>query len=102
MALKNTLIGTDATPIYISNGNNAIVTAYFCNFGLNPVTFSVHAVPAGAQPELYNTIYSEVNLTSKDTYVWDSEKLILGDGDTIWAVASENEVVAVTICDVEV
>lgn len=102
MALKNTLIGTNVSSVYTSSGNNAIVTAYFCNFGLNPITFSVHAVPAGAAPDLFNLIYSNVNITSGDTYVWDSEKLILGDGDAIWAVASEDDTVAVTICDVEV
>lgn len=102
MSLNNTLIDTTVKSIYTSVGNNAIVTAYFCNFGLNPVTFSVHAVPAGNTPEIVNLIYSNVNITSGDTYVWDSEKLILGDGDALWALASEDNVVAVTICDVEV
>jgi len=102
MALSNTLINTTAKSIYTSNGNNAIVTVYFCNFGLNPVTFTVHAVPFGSTPDLNNLIYSNVNLTSNDTYVWDSEKLILSDGDALWALASDDDVVAVTICDVEI
>lgn len=102
MALSNTLIETTAKSIYTSTGTNAIVTVYFCNFGMNPVTFTVYAVPYGQTPDLNNLIYSNVNLTSNDTYVWDSEKLILGNGDSLWAVASENESVAVTICDVEI
>ena len=101
MALSNTLINTTSKRIYTSNGNKAIITAYFCNFGLNPITFSVYAVPAGLEPDFTTKIYSNVNITSNDTYVWDSEKLILGDGDAIWAEASVDDVVTVTICDVE-
>ena len=101
MALSNTLINTTVKQIYSSDGNKAIITAYFCNFGLNPITFSVYAVPAGSTPDLTTMIYSNVNITSNDTYVWDSEKLILGDGDAIWAVANVDDVVAVTLCDVE-
>lgn len=102
MALSNTLINTSAQPIYTSSGSNAIVTAYFCNFGLNPITFSVYAVPVGYGPDLTTMIYSNVNITSNDTYVWDSEKLILEDGDSLWALASVDDVVTVTICDVEI
>lgn len=101
MALSNNLINTTAKRIYTSDGNKAIITAYFCNFGLNPITFSVYAVPAGAEPDITTMIYSNVNITSNDTYVWDSEKLILSDGDAIWAMASVDDVVAVTFCDVE-
>jgi hypothetical protein len=102
MALSNTLLKTTATSIYSSTGNNAIVTAYFCNFGLNPITFTVYAVPSSMQPGLSTIIYSNVSIAASDTYIWDSEKLILGDGDSIWALSSEDDVVNVTICDVEI
>lgn len=102
MAISNTTINTAPQAIYTSQGNNAIVTAYFCNTSANPVTFSVHAVPNGSTADITNIIYSNVNITTNDTYVWDTEKLILSDGDSLWAVASDDDVVVVTVCDVEV
>ena len=40
--------------------------------------------------------------SSGDTYVLENEKLILGDNDAIHAVATEDDVVVVTVCYVEV
>lgn len=102
MAISNTLINTATQPIYTSVGTNAVVVAYFCNTSENPVMFSVHAVVSGNTAVKENLIYANVNITSSDTYVIDNEKIILSDGDSIHAVASEDDVVVVTVCTVEV
>jgi len=102
MAITNTKINTGSTPVYTSVGDNAIVVAYFCNTSTNPAMFSVHAVPEGGTASGDNLIYANVNVTGNDTYVMDTEKLILGDGDSIWATSTEDDVIVVTIFDVEV
>lgn len=102
MAITNTKINTGSTAVYTSAGDNAIVVAYFCNTSTAPAMFSVHAVPAGGAATADNLIYANVNLTANDTYVMDTEKLILGDGDAIWATSTEDDVVVVTIFNVEV
>lgn len=102
MSITNTLINTAPQPIYTSVGTNAVVVSYFCNTSTNPVLFSVHVVPNGNAAVKENLIYSNVNITSEDTYVMDNEKLILSDGDAIYAVASEDDVIVVTVCHVEV
>lgn len=102
MAIQSTTINTALQPIYTSVGTNAVVVAYFCNTSTNPVMFSVHAVANGNAPDNTNIIYSNVNITSEDTYVIENEKLILDDGDSIHAVASEDDVIVVTVCNVEV
>jgi hypothetical protein len=102
MAISNTTINTNLQAIYTSTGDSAVVTGYFCNISANPATFSVHVVPNGDSAGSSNIIYSNVNLTAEDTYVWDTEKLILGNGDSIWAVASDDGVIVATICNVAV
>ena len=102
MAIKSTTINTALQSVYTSTGTNAVVVAYFCNTSANPVQFSVHAVPNGDTADGNNIIYSNVNITSEDTYVIENEKLILDDGDSIHAVASEDDVVIVTVCHIEV
>ena len=101
MSITNTKINTALKSIYTSVGDNAVVVAYFCNTSEQSVDFSVHAVSSGNIATPDNLIYSNVNLTSNDTYVMDNEKLILGDGESLWAVATEDDTVVVTIFDVE-
>lgn len=102
MSITNTKINTAAQSIYTSVGEHAIVVAYFCNTSVAPVNFSVYAVAQGNIASPDNLIYSNVSLTSNDTYVMDNEKLILSDGEGLWAVATEDDVIVVTIFDVEV
>jgi hypothetical protein len=102
MAIQSTTLSTTTQPIYTSVGTNAVVVAYFCNTSVNPVTISAHAVKSGLTANVSNIIYSNVNITAGDTYVVDQEKLILDDGDSLHAVASEADVVVVTVCNVEV
>lgn len=96
MAISNTLLSDTLAPIYTSIGSTVVVVSYFCNTGVDPVTFNVHLVANGAVAEISNTIYSNVNLTSEDTYVMDTEKVVFDDGDSIWASASVADVVAVS------
>lgn len=102
MAIKSTTINTGLQTVYTSDGTNAVVVAYFCNISANPVKFNLHAVPNGDTASGNNIIYSNVNITSEDTYVIENEKLILDDGDALYAVATEDDVVVVTVCHIEV
>jgi len=44
-----------------------------------------------------NIIYSNVAITASDTMVLDKEKMILNNGDALYANASANSVVVTTI-----
>jgi len=103
MAITNTLLNTSVQPIYVSSGTNAVVVTYFCNTSnTTPVLFSVHLVPSGNIAVRENLIYNNVNVTAEDTYVMDTEKLILGPGDSLHAYASEDDMVVATVCHVDV
>ncbi len=97
MSIQNTLLTTGTSNVFVSTGNVAITTAYFCNNDAIAQNFTVYAIPAGGTPSITNCIYANVQLASGDTYVMDAERLILGTGDTLRASATANSVISVTV-----
>jgi len=85
MALTSTILTTAPGDIFQSNGNTAITSMYICNTGNITVYFNIYAVPNGSQTNNSRLIYYRVPLVSYDTYVIDSEKLILNNGDKLRA-----------------
>lgn len=89
MAIQNEVLGTTLAPVYTSSGNSAVTAIYLCNTSGSTASFSMFAVPSGdvADPAT-NMIYSTVQIAPSDTYVIDTEKLILEDSDSLVALAS--------------
>lgn len=85
MAFTSTILESNAKSIYTSDGSNAITTMYFCNPSDVTVQFNIYAVPNGEYPDGNKIIYCEVPLTAKDTYIIDTEKLVLESGDSLFA-----------------
>ena len=77
MALTSTVLTTNTASVFTSNGENAVTAIYLCNTGDTAIQFNIHAVPNGTMADNTNLIYYQVPLSGKDTYVIDSEKLIL-------------------------
>jgi hypothetical protein len=97
MAIQNANLTTVATSIYTSTGNSATTVMHFCNYANNGATANVWVVPSGFTANSLTIIYSNVTLTSGQTLVVDTEKLILGNGDSIYANVSANLSVSSTI-----
>lgn len=85
MALTSSTISNTATSIFTSVGSSVVTAAYFCNSGSLPVLLTVHAVPSGNTATVDNAIYYQIPLTINDTYVLDTEKIVLEDGDSLHA-----------------
>lgn len=85
MALTSTVLTTSTASVFTSNGENAVTAIYLCNTGDTAVQFNMHAVPNGTMANSTNLIYYQVPLAGKDTYVIDSEKLILENLDSLQA-----------------
>lgn len=85
MALTSTVLTTSTASVFTSDGENAITAIYLCNTGDTAVQFNIHAVPNGTTASDSNLIYYHVPLAGNDTYVIDSEKLILEDLDSLQA-----------------
>ncbi len=97
MAIKNTVLGVSPTSIYSSSKTSAVSTIYLCNKSQGMLTFSIYAVPAGQVANIDNIIYYDVQLSPTDTYVIDTERLILDNNDSLVALASQDNAIVVTV-----
>jgi len=99
MAITNSLLTTGtAANVYVSSGSSAITAMYLCNVDTTARTFDVYVCPSGNVLTTVNTrIYSGIQLQAGDTYVIDSEKLILGNGDMLRANASGANSISMTV-----
>jgi NaMN:DMB phosphoribosyltransferase len=99
MAITNSLLTTGAAAnVYVSTGSSAITAMYLCNIDTTARTFDIYVCPSGMSITQANTrIYSGVQIQAGDTYVVDSEKLILSSGDMIKANTSSASAIAMTV-----
>lgn len=99
MAITNSLLTTGAAAnVYVSSGNSAITAIYLCNIDSTARTFDIYVCPSGYTVSPLNTrLYSGIQIQTGDTYVIDSEKLILGSGDMIKANASGASSISMTV-----
>lgn len=86
MAITNTVVtNTGPANVYASTGNTVVATSYIYNQAGTPILVEVYLVPAGGTADANSQIYGNIVLTATDTYVLDTEKLILGNNDAIMA-----------------
>lgn len=99
MAITNSVITTgDAANVFVSSGNTAITAMYLTNVDSTARTFDIYACASGnVITPIQSRIYSGVQLQTGDTYVIDSEKLIMGNGDMIKANTDGSSAIAMTI-----
>lgn len=99
MAITNVLVTDgDAANVFISPTNTAITAMYFCNVDSVARDFDLYLLPAGNTiTQTSNKIYSNITLQAGDTYVIDTEKLILSVGDVIRANTTATDAMSCTI-----
>lgn len=99
MAITNVLVTDgDAANVLVSTGSSAITAMYLCNVDTVARDFDIYLLPAGNTiTQVSNKIYSNITLQSGDTYVIDTEKLILSDGDVIRANTTATNAMSCTI-----
>jgi len=97
MAIAQQTVGITSTTLYTSSGTSAITTLYLMNDHSGSVTVQLHIVPNGGSASSSNKIIKDLTLAAADTYVIDSERLVLDNGDSIRASASSDAVVHATI-----
>lgn len=103
-----------STPVSIiagtANQNQAVTCIHLCNItpemasSASPQTASVniYVMPNGGNVSTmqYYKIYNEVPIDSTDTLLIDTEKLVLGNGDAIWASCTVDGGIAMTVSSV--
>jgi hypothetical protein len=102
MAILSTVVTGTNTLIFSASGDQAITTVIFCNNNDNvSTTLDVYAV--AAVPGTVGTgtqILRSLSLPATETFVMDAEKLILANGDALWAKSSAGSVVVATVSSV--
>ena len=90
MSITTVLVTNSVSNAYVSGGNTAITSLVINNYTSNTVTANVYAVPAGASANTQNLILTNIEMTGFETYQLYAagEKLLLGNNDSIQAVAN--------------
>lgn len=97
MAISNTVLTTSPTAIYTSSGSTVVTLLYFCNTSGASKTVNVYLVPNGGSATASTQVYKDYSITSSDTLVVDKEKIILSNGDAIYANASAGSSITTTV-----
>lgn len=103
--ITNTEITTTDTDIYTSVNTTAVTTMIFCNIGTpnpsneteNAVQLELHLVKQGNVATNANTIVKNLNIPAGETVFFDTERVVLDNGDKIIAIASSNSLLVSTV-----
>ena len=98
MAIYNTRIQTIPTQVFLADGQQAITTIVFCNVTSTVTsTLSFFAVPVGSNAGVTTQVLNEIVLPPGETFALDKERLVLDDGDALYASSSHNNNITVTV-----
>jgi len=97
MAITNYQVGaTVSTGAYTSTNSNAVTAMYITNKTSTAGNVDIYVVPSAsvsafeASPNENFKVYNNLLIPAEDTYVIDSEKLILDNGDKIYIAAPDS------------
>jgi len=102
MALAQATLTTGYVTQYTSSGDSAITTIHICNTSGGAISFDLCVVPSGGSASDSTIVYKTVNVNATDTYIIDTEKLVLGNGDFIAAKDDTGSVTVMTISYVSI
>ena len=97
MALASTVVANSNTTIISGTANKvrAVTCIFFCNtHATNIDTITVYAVPNAGTAGDNNTIIKSAEINATDTLTFDTEKLLLDDGDSIIGICTTGTVSA--------
>jgi hypothetical protein len=102
MAIQSTAVTTTVANLLVGSGSvgTATTTVYLVNKTSSNVVINVYAVGSGTIANGTNIIYSNVLMTSNETYIMDVEKIFLGPGDMLQANASVNNSIVATVSSI--
>lgn len=98
MAITSAKLQTSAGNILYgtSSQQKAVTAMYLCNISGSTATANIFLVPAGGTVGDC-IIYSNLQIAATDTQISDTERIILGPGDSIHANCSANDAIVITI-----
>jgi len=90
MAIAQKTVSSDITAnnwLYKASADTAVTTIHLCNITSSDATVNVYLLPddgSSAGPTENNKLYNNLLIQAEDSYIIDTEKLILSSGDKIF------------------
>tara|TARA_Y100000310_G_scaffold315609_1_gene366369 strand:- start:2887 stop:3198 length:312 start_codon:yes stop_codon:yes gene_type:complete len=90
MSIAKAAISDSATTAYTSSGSTAITSMFICNFDTsNDCHVTVYVVPSGDSADDTTTVFKELTIEAGDTYIFNTERFLFDNGDTIKMAAQQ-------------
>ena len=91
MAITNFQVGTGTgTAAFTAGADVAVTVIYITNKSASDGNVNVYVVPSAGSVSENFKIYNNLLIKAQDTYIIDSEKLILATGDKIYIAAPDS------------
>ena len=91
MAITNFQVGTGlGTEAFEAPTDTAVTVIYITNKTDGDGTVDVYVVPSGDSVSANHLVYSQLSIQARDTYVVDTEKMILETGAKIYIAAPDS------------
>ena len=96
MAIAQKTISSDITAnnwLFKASADTAVTSIHLCNITSTDATVNIYLLPddgSTAGPTESNKIYNALTIQATDTYVIDTEKMILTSGDKIFAESPDS------------
>ncbi len=90
MAIKQRLATTTTTAldfVFQASADTAVTSIHLCNVTSNDAVVNIYLLPSDGSttvPTENNKIYNSLTIQGTDTYIIDTEKMILSSGDKIY------------------
>ena len=90
MAIAQKTISSDITAnnwLFKADADTAVTSIHLCNITSTDATVNIYLLPddgSTAGPSESNKIYNTLTIQATDTYIIDTEKMILDTGDKIY------------------
>ncbi len=91
MAITNFQVAaTTGSAAFTASADTAVTVIYITNKTDGDGTIDVYVVPNGGSVSSNHLVYSQLTVKARDTYIIDTEKMILETGAKIYIVAPDS------------
>ena len=91
MAIAQETVTTAGVDIYTSSGNSATTAIFLFNNNAAARTVQIYVVPSGGSVTTSTKIIKDLTIDAADTYIINTEKLVLSNGDAIHVSTSDDD-----------
>ncbi len=91
MAITNFQVAaTTGSAAFTASADTAVTVIYITNKTDGDGTVDIYVTPNGVSATANHLVYSQLTVKARDTYIIDTEKMILENGAKIWIAAPDS------------